>query len=474
MRSASLIFTVSLLASSSVGAADDKHFADKVLPVLKAKCFACHGDDPKKLKGGLDLRSRAALLKGGDSGKPTVVPGKPGDSPLYLAVTRRSADWSAMPPKENDRLRDAEVSAVRDWVAAGAPWPSDERLAELRRAADQRSKDGVVVKTTGGLSPDWTNRRYKPDDLWAFRPVVKPAPPNSAHRHPIDAFLAAGSKVPPAPPAGRRALIRRVTFGLTGLPPTPAEVEAFVNDPTGDDVAFGRVLDRLLASPHHGERMAAHWLDVARYADSSGFAYDYERGNAWRYRAYVARAFNADVPYDRFVKDQIAGDEIDPADPERLVAVGFLRMGPWELTGMEVPKVARQRFLDDVTDAVGQTFLAQPLQCARCHDHKFDPIPTRALGRAPTAGESKACLAHWRAMTARHAKLTFPRTEYPKEITRVAVEENTGERFSFVEPLEMMADFVPDLQPAECPPDVRGLAEVCLVLFNTNEFAYVE
>ncbi|MGL5094522.1 MAG: DUF1549 and DUF1553 domain-containing protein, partial [Planctomycetia bacterium] len=130
-------------------------------------------------------------------------------------------------------------------------------------------------------------------------------------------------------------------------------------------------------SPHYGERMAQHWLDVTRYADSSGFANDYERGSAWRYRDYVVRSFNADKPYDQFVKEQLAGDEIAPDDPEALIAVGFLRTGPWELTGMEVPRVARQRFLDDVTDSVGQTFLAQPLQCARCHDHKFDPIPTK-------------------------------------------------------------------------------------------------
>jgi hypothetical protein len=150
-----------------------------------------------------------------------------------------------------------------------------------------------------------------------------------------------------------------------------------MTDPDPDDKAFATVIDRLLASPHYGEQMARRWLDVARYADSSGLANDYERGNAWRYRDYVVRSFNADKPYDRFGKEQLAGDEIDPEDPEMLVAVGFLRMGAWELTGMEVAKVARQRFLDDVTDAVGQVFLGHMLQCARCHDHKFDPVSTR-------------------------------------------------------------------------------------------------
>ena len=137
------------------------------------------------------------------------------------------------------------------------------------------------------------------------------------------------------------------------------------------------MVDRLLQSPHYGERMGQHWLDVVRYADSSGFANDYQRGSAWRYRDYVIQSFNNDKPYDQFIKEQIAGDEIMPNDPEGIIAVGFLRMGPWELTGMEVERVARQRFLDDVTNSVGETFLGHSLQCARCHDHKFDPVPTR-------------------------------------------------------------------------------------------------
>ena len=150
-----------------------------------------------------------------------------------------------------------------------------------------------------------------------------------------------------------------------------------MNDPAGDETAFAALVDQLLESPHYGERMAQHWLDVTRYADSSGFANDYERGNAWRYRDYVIRSFNEDKPYDQFIREQIAGDEIMPDDSQGIVAAGFLRMGPWELTGMEVAKVARMRFLDDVTNSVGETFLGQSLQCCRCHDHKFDPLPTR-------------------------------------------------------------------------------------------------
>jgi mono/diheme cytochrome c family protein len=353
-------------------------FATRVLPLLKARCFACHGEDASKVKGGLDLTSSDGLLAGGDSGQPGVVPAKAVESPVYRAVTRTDDDYAPMPPKENDKLGAAEIEAIRTWIDGGAPWPSPERVADIVRSVEQA---GVRVRTSGGLSPDWTDRTYKPEDLWAYRPLRRPGVPRAARAtHPIDAFLDAKLdtlRLPPAPPADRLKLIRRVTFDLTGLPPGLAEIDAFLADPGPDDHAFARVVDRLLASPHYGEQMARHWLDVTRYADSSGLANDYERGSAWRYRDYVVRSFNADKPYDRFVREQLAGDEIDPADPEMLVAVGFLRMGPWELTGMEVAKVARQRFLDDVTDAVGQVFLGHMLQCARCHDHKIDPVPTR-------------------------------------------------------------------------------------------------
>jgi hypothetical protein len=376
-----LLFTAgSVSAVEPKPGAAEATFALRVLPVLKAKCFACHGEDAKMLKGGFVLTSRAALLVGGDSGKPGLA-AKAIDSPLYKAVTRTDADFVAMPPKENDKLTAAEVQAIREWIDGGAPWPSDQRIAEIVKAA---RPGGVTVKTSGGLSPEWTNRTYKPEDLWAYQPLRKPAVPKGA-ANPIDAFL--GARLPPglkpAPPADRRTLIRRVTFDLTGLPPTPDEVDAFLKDTDGN--AYEKVVDRLLASPHYGEQMARHWLDVTRFADSAGYANDYERGSAWRYRDYVVRSFNADKPYNRFVKEQIAGDEIDPTDPEMFVAVGFLRMGPWELTGMEVPKVARQRFLDDVTDSVGQVFLGHMLQCARCHDHKFDPVPTRDYYRIQAA-----------------------------------------------------------------------------------------
>lgn len=359
-------------------------FLRDIWPLFTDKCLPCHGQDEKKIKGGLDLRTQAGLLHGGDSGKPSLVPGKLETSLLWLAVTRTDEDLQ-MPPKENDRLTEAQLTKVRQWILGGAPWPNAQRKTELAKATYiWDATNGIPVKTSGGLSPEWNNRRYKPEDLWAYQPLKKPAVPARPSQkpagNPIDAFLGvklAQIGLAPAPPADRRTLIRRATFDLLGLPPTPEEIEAFVNNPAPDKEAFAQLVERLLASPHYGEQWGAHWLDVTRYADSSGFANDYERGNAWRYRDYVIRAFNADEPYNQFVREQLAGDELDPTNSELLVATGFLRSGPWELTAMEVPKVARQRYLDDVTDNVGQVFLAHALQCARCHDHKFDPVPTR-------------------------------------------------------------------------------------------------
>ncbi len=391
-----------LLATTCVLHANDENaellFVRRIAPLFHDKCLACHGNDQKKIKGGFDMRTPGGLLKGGESEKPSVVAGKPDASPLYLAVTRLHEDdnWTPMPPKEADKLTVEQIGWIKQWIAGGAPWPDESRVKELTKSNTEKwsAEDGIVVKTSGGLGAEWTNRKYKPEGLWAYQPLKKPAVPSdrghparansdpwagSPRSNPIDGFLDA--KLPaglqPAPLADRVTLIRRATFDLTGLPPKPEEIAAFVADKDPDAKAFAKVVERLLASPHYGERMAQHWLDVVRYADSSGFANDYERGNAWRYRDYVVRAFNADKPYDQFIREQIAGDEIDPMNSELLVATGFLRMGPWELTGMEVAKVARQRFLDDVANSVGETFLAHSLQCARCHDHKFDPVPTR-------------------------------------------------------------------------------------------------
>ena len=204
-----------------------------------------------------------------------------------------------------------------------------------------------------------------------------PARSDQEHGNPVDAFLQQKRDLyglKPGLPASKRLLIRRATFDLTGLPPSPEELDNFLADEDPD--AFEKLIDRLLASPHYGEQWGRHWLDVVRYSDTGGFSNDFTRPNAWRYRDYVIRSFNSDKPYNQFVTEQIAGDEIDPDDPEMFIATGFLRMGPWEHTGMSVAAETRQFFLDDVTNIVGEAFLATPLNCAKCHDHKYDPIPT--------------------------------------------------------------------------------------------------
>ncbi|MCA8995569.1 MAG: PSD1 domain-containing protein [Planctomycetaceae bacterium] len=368
----------------------EKLFALKVQPLFREKCLACHGSDPGDLKSQFDMRTRDAMLAGGEGyDEGLIIPGDASQS-LLMGILDRTDVAYTMPPKEADRLTQEEVWAVRDWINAGAPWPDDQRVKEIY---EQFAK-GVRVATSGGLSESWTNRKYDPEDLWSFQPIqntfedvlgpeVVPT---------VDAFIErqlSEKRLTPAPLADRTTLVRRATFDLTGLPPTPHEIQQFLNDPRDDEEAFAALVDRLLESPRYGEQWARHWLDVARYADSSGYANDYERPNAWRYRDYVIRAFNRDLPFDQFVREQLAGDELitqaaDQGEPlseqrqaELLVATGFLRMGPWEHTGMSVAKITRQLFLDDITDTVGQVFLGHALQCCRCHDHKFDPIPTR-------------------------------------------------------------------------------------------------
>ncbi|MBX2820602.1 MAG: PSD1 and planctomycete cytochrome C domain-containing protein [Rhodothermaceae bacterium] len=356
-------------------------FVHEVQPLLQAKCYACHGEDPDEVEGDFDIRSLDGMLAGGESGEPALVPGDPDRSRILEAVTWVNPDLE-MPPKENDRLSTQQIDRVHQWISGGAPWPEAGRFAELLRV-EWEYADGIQVATSGGLSQEWTNRRYKPEDLWAYQPVGDYTVParylkDRKNGHPVDAFInrkLSKQKIPMTVRADLEILIRRATFGLTGLPPTPEDVDAFVSDSDAD--AFEKVIERLLESPGYGEHWGRHWLDVVRYADTNGFANDYERPNAWRYRDYVIRSFNNDLPYDQFILEQLAGDELDPGNPEMLIATGFLRMGPWEHTGMSVVAETRQFYLDDVTNSVGETFLANPLRCARCHDHKFDPIPTQ-------------------------------------------------------------------------------------------------
>ena len=384
----------SLLAGCGSGTSQEEAellFAHEVYPLLEAKCFACHGDDPSEIEGDFDMRSREGLLTGGESGEAALVPGHPENSPMYVAATRAVKDFE-MPPKENDRLSDKQTELLRRWIAGGAPWPDDERRLAILESTEWDYADGIRVETSGALSETWANRRYDPDALWAFKPRRDVRVPwaalggDSTGRNPIDAFIArklAEAGLEPAGRADKLTLIRRASYDLTGLPPTPTDVRAFLDDPSPD--AFEEVIERLLESPRYGEQWGRHWLDVARYADTGGGSNDFERPNAWRYRDYVIRVFNEDKPFNEFIREQVAGDEIDPDDPAKLVAAGFLRMGPWEHTAMSVAAETRQLYLDDVTNSVGEAFLSLPLRCASCHDHKFDPIPTRDYYRIQAA-----------------------------------------------------------------------------------------
>jgi len=337
------VFLLAFLVIPAFAVELDDLFRTTIEPVLKRDCQGCHGDGQTLAK--LDLRTREAVLRGGQHG-PSLTPGNAATSILYQAIEAKGT--LKMPPGgASKHLPPETVAAFKRWIEGGAPWSESLQTAS------------------------WGN--FKEEDLWAFRPLRK------AFSHStVDGFIdarMAEKGVRKALPTDRRLLIRRATINLTGLPPSPADVEKFVNDPSKQ--AFAKLIDRLLASREYGERWGRHWLDVVRYADSSGYSNDFERPNAWRYRDYVIRSFNADKPYEQFIREQIAGDELYPGDTEALIATGFLRSGPWEHTAMSVEAVTRQMFLDDVTHAVGATFLGLTMGCARCHDHKFDPIPTK-------------------------------------------------------------------------------------------------
>ena len=296
-----------------------------------------------KSRVAFDLTNRQSMLDGGEAYGDTVVVLGDAESSAILAMVAREEQGYEMPPKEADKLSQEEVWAIRDWINADAPWPDETRVAEIYA----QFAEGVTVTTSGGLSDQWTNRKYKPEDLWAFRPIRETSfrsifPSRRQIRSTCLSIAGLRQRhIEAAPPADRVTLVRRATFDLLGLPPTPAEVDEFVNDPRGDSEAFAALVDRLLESPHYGEQWARHWLDVVRYADSSGFANDWERPNAWRYRDYVVRAFNDDKPFDQFTIEQIAGDE--------LYAIGD-RQGCQSRTGPGDPSVGLRRSASRTAD----------------------------------------------------------------------------------------------------------------------------
>jgi hypothetical protein len=352
-------------------------FDRDIRPILVARCLNCHGE--KKQSGGLRLDAKSSAMRGGRGG-PVIVAGKATESLLYQRVTAPNDD-QRMPPT-GERLSLAEVSALKTWIDAGAVWPEGD------------SRDGWL---SGGTTHARSDQRNDRSQHWAWRPIKRPAVPRvssaiirkqwpqsstSNGRNPIDLFIAAqlaqaGLKM--SPEADRRTLIRRLSFDLLGLPPTPERVRVFVND--GDPQAYEKLVDEMLQSPRYGERWARHWLDVVHYGDTHGYDKDKPRPNAWPYRDYVIRALNEDKPYARFVEEQIAGDALYPGSRDGVIALGFIAAGPWDFIGhAELPetktdgKIARHIDRDDMVANTMGTFTSVTVHCAQCHNHKFDPI----------------------------------------------------------------------------------------------------
>ena len=340
------------------------HFYEAdVKPILATHCLKCHGEGPK-IRGGFRLDSREALLRGGDLG-PAALPGDPAQSLLIKAINFIELE---MPP--SGKLPTREIAVLTRWVKEGLPWAPNSPSTSA--PASDRAKEPAA---------DIRPAKPAPADGWSLRPVSRPPVPRVKRtdwcRTPIDAFILAkleAERLEPAPPADRPTLIRRLTYDLTGLPPSPDEVDAFVADQTPG--SYERLVDRLLASPHHGEKWGRHWLDLVRYGETNGYERDSAKPFAWRYRDYVIASLNGDKPFDRFVREQVAGDEIDPGSTESLVATGFYRLGIWDDEPADRP-LARFDGLDGIISTAGQVFLGISVNCARCHDHKVDPIPQR-------------------------------------------------------------------------------------------------
>ncbi|MCA9034909.1 MAG: DUF1549 domain-containing protein, partial [Planctomycetaceae bacterium] len=322
----------------------------RALDVLSKHCLRCHSSD--EAAGEFSLQTARELFASG-----YVEPGSVENSHL-ISVVQPEGDSPPSMPKTGSALTNEEVEWLRKWIAAGAPFPDTVRLTE------------PVVEDF-----NW----------WSLRPLKSPAVPpgtSSPPVHPIDAFIQkrlVEKGLTPSAPADRRTLIRRLSYDLTGLPPTPAEIEAFEQDKGAD--AWDRLTERLLNSPRYGERWGRHWLDVVKYADTCGYDKDKLRPNAWPYRDYVIRSFNEDKPYGRFVQEQIAGDVLFPGEPDGILGLGFIAAGPWDFIGhVEVPEskidgmVARNLDRDDMVSNVMNSFCSVTIQCARCHNHKFDPF----------------------------------------------------------------------------------------------------
>jgi mono/diheme cytochrome c family protein len=339
---------------STSEALDEDFFKQNVLPILQKHCFECHGGGDK-VRGGLVMTSRESLLKGGESGA-VINLDEPSASLLMEAVRYEAYE---MPPK--GKLPADEIAILSRWIERGLPYEGDYTNAK----AETASMAPPVNETT--------------KQFWSFQPVVRPEAPHVKNqswiRDELDRFILAkleAANLAPAEEATRSQWLRRVYYDLTGLPPSPQEVTEFLND--GSPEAFEKVVDRLLDSPHYGEKWARHWLDLVRYAETNSYERDGSKPHVWRYRDYVIRSFNEDKPYDQFITEQIAGDELSEVSPESIIATGYYRLGRWDDEPAD-PELAKYDDLDDIVATTGQVFLGLTVNCARCHDHKIDPIP---------------------------------------------------------------------------------------------------
>jgi hypothetical protein len=386
-------FSLSLMALANAAGAV-LTFEKDIRPILKAHCFQCHGEDGE-MKGGLDVRLKRFIEKGGESG-PALVPGKPHASLLLEMLEKGEM------PKGDKKLKPGEIEKIGQWIVSGA--------ATLRPEPEKIEGHFITEE----------ERQW-----WAFRPIVRPAAP-AGESHPVDAFIRARlaqSHLAPSPEASPATLVRRAYFDLIGLPPTLEEVIAFEKDCSeagGTQVPFERLVDRLLARPEYGERWGRHWLDVAGYADSEGYDdTDSERSSAWRYRDYVIRAFNADLPFHRFITEQLAGDEmigypkkdaLTAEDIEKLTATGFLRMAP-DGTATSKDKAAQNAVITETVKIVSSSLLGMTVGCAECHDHRFDPILQKDFYRLRAVLEPGLNAAGWLEPKRREISLRTPEDE---------------------------------------------------------------
>jgi mono/diheme cytochrome c family protein len=432
LAATTLLILIGTTASTALAADSDEGlrlFREKVEPLLKRECYACHASTAKELQGGLLLDSRQGILHGGDTGA-AIVPGK-SDESLLVQALRHQGDY-AMPP-EKPRLTESLIADVARWIDLGAP---DPRTGEVASPDQARLEQG---------------RQH-----WAFQPVRRPPLPvvkNIAWlKSPIDAFILARLEErgwAPAPPASRAEWLRRVTFDLTGLPPTPADVISFERDAAED--AYDRVVDRLLASPRYGERWAQHWLDVVRFAETEGYEYDRHIPGAWRFRDYAIAAFNADKPLDRFVREQLAGDEIDPASEELLVASTFHRLGPVRRNaGNPDIALSRNEVLTERTDILGTAFLGLTVGCARCHNHKLEPILQQDYYRLQAflaaTEEHNVSLAPAEVQQAWERETQRLQAEM-KRLTAIAKTKSGAEREALMAQVEALDDQLPPTPP---------------------------